>query len=266
MTATPARILIADDHPLFRRALAHVIADAAPGAEIAEAGDIDGMMRALARQGDTDLVLLDLVMPGARGFSGLMYLRAERPEIPVIVVSAIDDPAIMRFCIDLGASGFVLKTASVEAMRDSIRKTLAGDISIPPDMDLAAPADKETTELARRMASLTSRQVQVLALLSAGLLNKQIAHELNTSQPTVKAHVGAILAKLRVESRTQAVIAAAQFERLCAPGGPSHEGWRQLQLNAVRPSGDARAAEASRRRHAGFRHGPGFGASRQLDK
>ena len=125
----------------------------------------------------------------------------------------------MRRCIDFGASGFVPKTTPIEGMREAVRKVLAGDIWTPPDVDLSAPADKETVDLVRRMASLTPQQVRVLMMVSAGLLNKQIAYELKVSEATVKAHVSAILTKLGVESRTQAVITAAKVEGLAAPAG-----------------------------------------------
>jgi len=217
MASTVTRILIADDHPLVRGALAQAVAT--PGAEILEAGDLEGVTRIFAAGTEIDLILLDLAMPGVRGFSGLMYLRAEHPEVPVVVVSANEDRAVMRRCIDFGASGFVPKTTPIEGMREAVRKVLDGEIWTPPDVDLSGPADKETADLVRRMASLTPQQVRVLMMVSAGLLNKQIAYELKVSEATVKAHVSAILTKLGVESRTQAVITAAKVEGLAAPAG-----------------------------------------------
>ncbi|MCB1545023.1 MAG: response regulator transcription factor [Methylobacteriaceae bacterium] len=217
MPSTGARILIADDHPLVRGALAQAVAGAAPGAEIVEAGDLEGVTRVFSAGTDIDLILLDLAMPGVRGFSGLMYLRAEHPEVPVVIVSGNEDRAVMRRCIDFGASGFVPKTTPIEDMREAVRQVLAGGIWTPPDVDLSGPADKETADLVRRMASLTPQQVRVLMMVSAGLLNKQIAYELKVSEATVKAHVSAILTKLGVESRTQAVITAAKVEGLAAP-------------------------------------------------
>ncbi len=217
VAATSTRILIADDHPLVRGALAQAVAGAVPDADILEAGDLDGLTRMLAAKGGIDLVLLDLAMPGVRGFSGLMYLRAEHPDVPVVVVSANEDRGVMRRCVDFGASGFIPKTTDIEAMRAAIRQVLAGEIWTPPDVDLSAPADRETADLVRRMASLTPQQVRVLMMVSGGLLNKQIAYELSVSEATVKAHVSAILTKLGVESRTQAVITAARVEGLSAP-------------------------------------------------
>ena len=217
MAATSTRILIADDHPLVRGALSQAVAGAVPGAEILESGDLDGVTKVLATRRDIDLILLDLAMPGVRGFSGLMYLRAEHPDVPVVVVSANEDRGGIRRCIDFGASGFIPKTTDIEGMRNAIRLVLDGEIWTPPDVDLSAPADKETADLVRRMASLTPQQVRVLMMVSAGLLNKQIAYELSVSEATVKAHVSAILTKLGVESRTQAVITAAKVEALSSP-------------------------------------------------
>jgi DNA-binding NarL/FixJ family response regulator len=151
-------------------------------------------------------------MPGVRGFSGLMYLRAQYPTVPVVVVSGNDDPAVIRRCMDFGASGFIPKTLAIEAMRTAVQRVLKGGIWTPPDVDLDSDADDESASLLARLATLTPQQVRVLMMLSEGLLNKQIAYELSVSEATVKAHVSAILQKLGVESRTQAVIAAAKIE------------------------------------------------------
>jgi DNA-binding NarL/FixJ family response regulator len=159
-----------------------------------------------------DLVLLDLAMPGVRGLSGLMYLRAQYPSVPVVIISGNDDPAVIRRCMDFGASGFIPKTRGVDGMREAIAAVLKGGIWTPPDVDLGASADSETSAMLARLATLTPQQVRVLMMLSEGLLNKQIAYELTVSEATVKAHVSAILQKLGVESRTQAVIAASKLE------------------------------------------------------
>ena len=180
--------------------------------DIAEAGTFDEVAGLLDRGGDVDLILLDLKMPGVRGFSGLMYMRAQYPSVPVVVVSANDDPTAIRRCMEFGASGFIPKTLGVEAMRGAIQRVLDGGVWTPPDVDLSTGSDAETAELMSRMATLTPQQVRVLMMLSEGLLNKQIAYQLGVSEATVKAHVSAILQKLGVESRTQAVIAAAKIE------------------------------------------------------
>jgi len=210
--AVEYKLLIADDHPLFRGALREGISGLMDRAEIAEAGTFDEAVAILDRSADIDLVLLDLAMPGARGFSGLMYLRTQYPSVPVVVVSANDDPATIRRCMEFGASGFIPKTLGVEDMRAAISRILGGGLWTPPDVDLSAGSDAETAALMARMATLTPQQVRVLMMLSEGLLNKQIAYQLGVSEATVKAHVSAILQKLGVESRTQAVIAAAKIE------------------------------------------------------
>jgi DNA-binding NarL/FixJ family response regulator len=180
--------------------------------DIGEAGSFEDVSALLDRGGDVDLILLDLSMPGVRGFSGLIYLRAQYPTVPIVVVSANDDPAVIRRCMDLGTSGFIPKTLGIDEMRAAIRRVLEGGVWTPPDVDLSAGSDAETANLMARLASLTPQQVRVLMMLSEGLLNKQIAYELGVSEATVKAHVSAILQKLDVESRTQAVITAAKIE------------------------------------------------------
>src|ERR1700744_6059462 len=192
----------------MREAVSGLLKDAAIG----EAGTFEEVADFLERGSEVDLVLLDLSMPGVRGFSGLMYLRAQHPGLPIVVVSANDDPAVIRRCMEFGASGFIPKTLGTDAMRHAIARVLQGEVWTPPDVDLARPSDTETVAMISRLSSLTPQQVRVLMMLSGGLLNKQIAYELGVSEATVKAHVSAILQKLGVESRTQAVIAAGRIE------------------------------------------------------
>jgi DNA-binding NarL/FixJ family response regulator len=177
---------------------------------------------ALASDHAVDLVLLDLAMPGVSGFSGLLYLRSQHPKVPVIMVSATQDRAVMRRCIEVGAAGFIPKTTEIDEMREAIRRVLAGDIWAPPDpdLDLVQPADPAVADAMHRLASLTPQQLRVLMMLSQGRLNKQIAFELKVFEATVKVHVPAILQKLGVDSRTQAVIAVSKIEQ----GGFSREG------------------------------------------
>jgi DNA-binding NarL/FixJ family response regulator len=209
---TRYRFVIADDHPLFRGALREAVNGLFPHVEIGEAGSFEDVSKLLESGREVDLILLDLNMPGVRGFSGLMYLRAQYPSVPIVVVSASDDPTVIRRCMDLGTSGFIPKTLGIDEMRAAIKHVLEGDVWTPPDVDLSAGLDTETANLMARLASLTPQQVRVLMMLSEGLLNKQIAYELGVSEATVKAHVSAILQKLGVESRTQAVITAAKIE------------------------------------------------------
>ncbi len=212
MEPASSRIIIADDHPLVRGALHQAVRGAVAGSDIIECANLEDVRNSLGANSNVDLVMLDLAMPGVRGFSGLLYLRAEFPGVPVVVVSANTDRDIMRRCVDFGASGFIPKTTDMDTMRHAIRTVLAGDTWTPPDVDLRAPADSQTADIVRRLSTLTPQQMRVLMMLSEGLLNKQIAFELTVSEATVKAHVSAILMKLNVESRTQAVIAASRIE------------------------------------------------------
>jgi len=218
------RLMIADDHPLFRGALREAVNGLPEHTDCAEAGSFDEVAALLEQGSEFDLVLLDLSMPGARGFSGLMYLRAQYPGVPVAVVSANDDPTAIRRCMEFGASGFIPKTLGVDGMRHAISRILGGGVWTPPDVDLSSGSDAEAAELMARMATLTPQQVRVLMMLSEGLLNKQIAYQLGVSEATVKAHVSAILQKLGVESRTQAVIAAAKIEAGQWPQGAAAAG------------------------------------------
>jgi DNA-binding NarL/FixJ family response regulator len=216
-------LLIADDHPLFRGALREAVSGLFDRVEVGEAGTFEEVTDILEQGGEADLILLDLRMPGIRGFSGLMYLRAQYPSLPIVVVSANDDPAVIRRCMEFGASGFIPKTLGVEALRHAVARVLQGEIWTPPDVDLTRQSDAGTAALIARLATLTPQQVRVLMMLSGGLLNKQIAYELGVSEATVKAHVSAILQKLGVESRTQAVIAAGKIEAGQWPQLPQRE-------------------------------------------
>lgn len=199
-------IIIADDHPLFLGALRQAVSGLEGENTIVEAGDFDAAKAAAKRYPDTDLMLLDLAMPGVSGFSGLMSLRAEFASLPIVIVSATDDPATMRHAIELGASGFISKSAGIEDMRAGIRAVLEGDIWMPVCGQSGQEHDPELADLISRLRTLTPQQSRVLSMLGEGLLNKQIAYELGVSEATIKAHVSAILLKLKVDSRTQAVI------------------------------------------------------------
>lgn len=206
------RIIIVDDHPLFRGALNQALSASLESSEIVEAGSLDELTEKLSGGLDVDLILLDLTMPGVQGISGLVFLRGQHPEIPVMVVSANDDPNIIRRCMDCGASGFVPKSQPVDQIRTAVRSVLDGNIWSPPGVNLSAAVDVETADLLSRLSSLTPQQVRVLMMLGEGLLNKQIAYKLGVSEATIKAHVSAILQKLGVDSRTQAVIAVNKID------------------------------------------------------
>src|SRR5215475_4359826 len=201
------KFIIVDDHPLFRGALSQALQASFENAQVQEAGSLDELTDRLSAGGDIDLILLDLTMPGVHGVSGLLYLRAQHPEVPVAIVSASDDPGTIRHCLDCGASGFIPKSQPVERIREAIRSIMDGEIWLPPDVDLTSAPVGESAELVSRLSTLTPQQVRVLMMLGEGLLNKQIAFKLGVSEATIKAHVSAILQKLGVDSRTQAVIA-----------------------------------------------------------
>jgi DNA-binding NarL/FixJ family response regulator len=180
--------------------------------EISEAGSLDALVAQLAQDDTCDLVLLDLRMPGVQGLSGLIYLRTQYPNIPVVVVSASEETGIVRKSLDHGASGFIPKSSGTNTIIVAVETVLNGGIWSPAGSDAEPAGDPETAAIARRVASLTAQQIRVLMMLREGLLNKQIAFALTVSEATVKAHVSAILQKLGVSSRTQAVIAAGKLE------------------------------------------------------
>ncbi len=203
--------IIADDHPLFRGALRQALSGQAEWAEIIEVGDFEAVKKLVAERDDIDLLLLDLKMPGGTGpggtgLSGLVALKALQPALPVVIVSATDDVATIRHAVQLGASGFISKSAGMETISEAVRAVLAGDLWIPAGIDTDHPQDPEIETLIAKLRTLTPQQTRVLTMLAEGLLNKQIAYELNVSEATVKAHVSAVLQKLSVDSRTQAVI------------------------------------------------------------
>ncbi len=200
------KFVIADDHPLFRGALKQALAGLAEDIAILEAGDFQSTKELIGSHEDADLVLLDLTMPGASGLSGLIALRGVHADVPVVVVSAHDDPETIRRALELGASGFISKSASMEQIRSAVKTVLDGGIASPSDVELGVERDPEIRDLIHRLQSLTPQQTRVLGMLAAGLLNKQIAYELSVSEATIKAHVSAVLQKLGVDSRTQAVI------------------------------------------------------------
>src|SRR5215467_7248932 len=195
------RFIIVDDHPLFRGALGQALRSAFANAEVLEAGSLDQLTERLETAQDIDLILLDLAMPGVHGVSGLLYLRAQHPEVPVVIVSASDDAATIRQCLDCGASGFIPKSQNVERIRDAIRRILGGEVWLPPDVDLSKQPSEESSRLVARLSTLTPQQVRVLMMLGEGLLNKQIAYKLGVPEATIKAHVSAILQKRAVDRR-----------------------------------------------------------------
>jgi DNA-binding NarL/FixJ family response regulator len=206
-----ATLLIADDHPLFREALRGVVARVMPGATLREADNVDKLYALVESEPDADLLLLDLNMPGAHGFSALVHLRAQHPELPVVVVSAREEPAVMRRALDHGAMGFIPKSVDSATLGQALAQVLEGDRWAPPAALVAPAAGAEEHDAAQRVADLTPQQFRVLQMVGTGLLNKQIGYELSVSEATVKAHVTAILRKLGANNRTQAVLIAGRL-------------------------------------------------------
>lgn len=203
---TASTFIIADDHPLFRGALRQAVSRIEGEQTIVEAGDFEAARKAAASHADAELMLLDLSMPGVSGFSGLMALRAEFASLPIVIVSASDDPTTIRRALELGASGFISKSSGIDDIRAAIQSVLEGDIWTPKNYQGGQEQDPDVADLINRLRTLTPQQSRVLGMLGEGLLNKQIAYELGVSEATIKAHVSAILLKLKVDSRTQAVI------------------------------------------------------------
>ena len=209
---TGYRFVIADDHPLFRDALKQTLLGLFDDADLKTAGTLEELVGIVDQHDDIDLVLLDLKMPGVQGFSGLIYLRAQYPNVPVVIVSANEETQVIHRALDLGASGFIPKSSPLKDMHAGLQSVLNGEIVVPDGIDPGADRDTDSDEIIKRIATLTPQQVRVLMMLKEGLLNKQIAYEISVSEATVKAHVSAILQKLQVESRTQAVIAANKVD------------------------------------------------------
>lgn len=213
------RVLIADDHPLLRDGLRTVISVTFDQADLFEASTVAEAAEIIAREGDFDLVLLDLNMPDAQGFSGLLDLRNRFPSLPIVMVSASVDGNVVSGAIANGAAGFIPKSLKRSQIVAAIQSILAGDIYIPEAFEGACASTGELDDIRARIETLTPQQKVVLGLVVAGKLNKQIAYELDVSMTTVKAHVSAVLAKLNVYSRTQAVIMANKVGFRAASAG-----------------------------------------------
>jgi DNA-binding NarL/FixJ family response regulator len=209
-------IIVADDHPLFRGAMRQALAEMPGSPDIVEAGDFTAAQQAAGLHPDADLLMLDLTMPGVSGFSGLMALRTEFPSLPILIVSAHDEPSTIARAIDLGACGFLSKSSGIEDIRRAIDTVIAGNLFTPDGFQRGMSDDPDMSNLIQCLKTLTPQQSRVLGMLAEGLLNKQIAYELGVSEATIKAHVSAILLKLNVDSRTQAVIQLGKITAVAA--------------------------------------------------
>jgi DNA-binding NarL/FixJ family response regulator len=211
---SPVKIMVADDHPLICAALTHALHGAIPESSILTAPTLSALQAALGEHADLDLVLLDLHMPGAKGFSSLVLLRGERPALPVILISSNDHPRTIRRAQQFGAAGFLPKSATLEQMLEAIGAVMCGGTWFPIHR---AHRSAEDAQLAARLAQLTPQQMRVLMCMADGLLNKQIAHEMGLAENTVKVHVTAVLHKLGCHSRTHAAVLVKALEAEGAP-------------------------------------------------
>ena len=207
------QIIVADDHPLFREALKAAVGRLEPETGFIEADSVAALLAAVEAEPDADLLLLDLNMPGAQGFNALAHVRGSRPGLPVAIVSADDDPQTIAAALRYGAQGFISKSTEAAQIGRAVEAVLAGEIYTPPGYHppRGVPSGDEDLLVARRIADLTPQQFRVLGALCSGQLNKQIAYDLDVSEATVKAHVTAVLRKLGVATRTQAVLAAGRL-------------------------------------------------------
>ncbi len=206
-----SKYIVADDHPLFRNAICQVLQTLDENSDIVEAQDMASLQIKLADHPDTDLVLLDLHMPGAHGFSALAYVKGQFPDLPVLVVSANEKPEIMQRAVEFGSKGFLPKSSDIEKIQKAIQSALSGNVWLPEHATESTPVSEDECKLMEGIASLTPQQYLVLTMLAEGLLNKQIAYELDVTEATIKAHMTAIFRKLGVRSRTQAVLAISKL-------------------------------------------------------
>jgi len=229
------RFLIVEDHPLFREALEGAVCLANPDAEILQATSIDQAIEVLSSTHQMDLVLLDLLMPGTTGLSGVMRVRKAFPKIPVVIVSGYEDVQIIQNVLALGVSGYIPKSTSRRELADAIGAVLRGTIYLPQrfrDAMITRRPRVDNRDLLKRLHDLTPQQLRVLDMLHKGLQNKQIAYELKICETTVKVHVSDILRKLSVYSRTNAIIEIAKIDFASLAGGASvrHPSTDQLEI------------------------------------
>jgi len=207
----PEKIIIADDHPLFRQALLGTLKLKLTQTQWFEAQTIAELEQQLKDNHDSDLLLLDLHIPGAHGFNTLIHVRNHFPQIPVVVVSAHEDHETIHKSMGYGASGFIPKSTPVDDIYHAIQQVLLGNIWTPEAYSESSPM-QDNNDIAERVASLTQQQYRILMMFAQGMLNKQIAYDLHVSEATIKAHATAIFRKLDVRNRTQAVIVIAQLD------------------------------------------------------
>lgn len=208
------KAIIADDHPLFRSALKQAAASYLIAQDIDECFDLPGLFSLLEQHPETELIFLDLNIPGAKGLQGLSSLRVAYPDVLVIMVSATEDVKVIKHAMTLGASAYIPKSTSLANIGEAISVVLNGDTWLPVNIDLTESADDEHSQFAGNLEKLTPQQFRVLAMIAEGLLNKQIAYEMSIQETTIKQHVSAILRKLNLYNRTQAGILFNQLGQI----------------------------------------------------
>ena len=212
---------VADDHPLFRNAILEVIKRHYPDSIVGESMDLDSTIKALEQNSETDLLLLDLHMPGSQDLFGLILVREKFPSIPVTIISADEDSNTINRAMGHGASGYIPKSCSPQLIHQAISAMLDGGRWVPEDFrNNLTPVNDEEKDLAVKIATLTPQQYRVLCYLREGWLNKQIGYEMGITEATIKAHITAIFRKLGISNRTQAVIMLSKMSLNTNSAGP----------------------------------------------
>lgn len=206
------KVLIADDHPLFRNALKQVLLGQM-NVHVTQSCDYDSTVAILSDDSDIDLLFLDLNMPGSSGLASISALRSQFPNTLVIVVSGEEQESVIAKCVQLGASAYIPKSVDLSQITEAVNHVLEGQQWLPKDYQLTE-LNNEEAQFFEKLEQLTPHQLKVLALMADGLLNKQIAYNLNISESTVKQHASAVLKKLGVYNRTQAGVIYQQAMRI----------------------------------------------------
>ncbi len=213
------KLLVVDDHPLFREGLRHVLRLLENQVDIEEATNFDEAVKAVVGRHDLDLILLDLLLPGMKGYDGMRTLRESAPDVPIVVISAVEEREAVLESFRHGAIGYIPKSSTSEVMLSALKLVLAGGKYLPPVIagESLAPETAPASGAMYGAAALadapelTRRQREVLELIGEGRSNKEIAESLGLAEGTVKIHVTAILKALKATNRTQAAMVAAQL-------------------------------------------------------
>jgi DNA-binding NarL/FixJ family response regulator len=210
------KILVADDHPLFRDAIVNIISIKFPGSTTYETEDVDSTLAFIIDHDDIDLILLDLNMPGMSNLNGLLDIRNQCPEIPVVIVSAEQEKQKILQTLSYGAIGFISKSSSKDTICEAIESVFQGNVYLPSDIMRsqvnAVEAKKEFQVASEKISLLTRRELIVLKHLTQGEANKQIGFNLHISETTVKSHVSSILKKLGASNRVKVVLGCSDVD------------------------------------------------------